>query len=348
MSDSRESIFISAFRSFLKGFFALIGFFFAIFIFIIIIGSIFSGKEAAIPPKKAVVQLLPDLNGNNDILPEKTPAILQIDIHGFIGMGEMKSEIIENILLESRKYTLKNDRVKGILLHMNTGGGAVVDGDNIYRMLLEYKEKYNVPIYAFVDGMNASGGVYIAAAADKIYASPISIIGSVGILSGPYFNFNKTLDAIGIESTTLTNGKDKDSMNPFRPWTEDEAKNRQDLQDYFYTMFIDIVTKARPKLSKEKLISTYGAHVFPAPLAEEYGYIDRGNTSYKETLKALLIAANINVDEKYQVIKLNRKKNLMEELFETSALFKGKINHQIKFSDIEDKINEKISFTYNP
>ena len=66
-------------------------------------------------------------------------------------------------------------------------GGAADDSVGIYRALCEYKKKYNVPIYAFVDGLCASGGMYIACAADKIYATPSSVIGSVGVIMGPLF-----------------------------------------------------------------------------------------------------------------------------------------------------------------
>jgi protease IV len=348
MTEPQESLFISSLRSFFKGFFHFVGMFFAIIIFIIVLGAIFWGKETLSYTSKNSIEILPDLNGNTEPLSEKTPVVLQIDIHKIIGIGNSKSEAIENQLIESRKDLLKNNRVKAILLHMDTGGGAVIDSDNIYRMLLEYKQKYNVPIYAFIDGLNASGGVYISCAADKIFATPVSLVGSVGVLSGPYMNFYKTLEKWGVQTLTLTEGKDKDMMNPLRPWKEDESANLIKLQEYYYNMFVDIVTTARPLLSKEKLTTTYGAHIFPAPRAERYGYIDNGSANYKTALKALLEAANIKENSSYQVVKLNPKKNLMEELFENSALFKGKINHQIKLGNVDDEINDKISFLYLP
>ena len=346
MPETQESIFISSLRSFFKGFFSLIGIFFALVIFIIILSAIFLGKDTASTTTKTSLQILPDLKGNNELLSEKAPVVLQIDIHGIIGIGDSRSEIIENLLIDSRKNSLKKDRVKAILLHMNTRGGAATDSDNIYRMLLEYKKKYNTPIYAFIDGINASGGVYITSAADKIFATPVSIVGSVGVLMGPFMNFSKTLEKIGAESVTLTEGKGKDAMNPLRPWKENESANYKMIGDYYYNMFIDIVTKSRPKLSKEKLISTYGAQIFPSPEAETNGYIDKSNANYSDALKELLAAANIKEDDSYQVMKLKPKKSFTEELFESSALFKGKINHQIKLSNTDNEITEEFSFLY--
>ena len=346
MHEPCESLFMSSLRSFFKGFFHLTGFFFALIFVLIILGTIFWKKETLSYDVKNTIEILPDLNDNTEPLSEKFPAVLQIDIHNIIGMGNSKSEAIENILIESRKGVLKNNRVKAVLLHMDTRGGATVDSDNIYRMLVDYKEKYNVPIYAIVDGLNASGGVYITCAADKIFATPPSLIGSVGIIVGPFINLSKAMEKIGIDSLTLTEGKDKDALNPLRPWKEGESDNFKKLQEYYYNMFVDLVAGSRPMLSKEKLLSTYGAHVFPAPLAERYGYIDNGQANRKIALKALLEAANIKADAPYQVVRLTPKKNFMEELFENSALFKGKINHQIKLNDSKDGLEEKISYLY--
>src|SRR5690606_22323692 len=115
---------------------------------------------------------------------------LQINVHGVIGDAKsgIDTKMAQNILLDSRTGDFKNERGKGILLHMNTPGGTVVDSDNIYRMLKTYKERYKVPVFAFVDGLCASGGMYISCAADKVYAGPASIIGSVGVIIGPFFN----------------------------------------------------------------------------------------------------------------------------------------------------------------
>lgn len=349
MSQFNESFFVTILKSLFKGFFFLIGILFALVTFVIIISSFLSGKQINKSEQKNTPTILPDLADNTSLISEKSPVVLQINIHGIIGAGNTTSESIESMLRESRQNFLKNDRVKAILLHMNTRGGTVTDSDNIYRMLMEYKEKYKIPIYAFVDGINASGGVYITSAADKIFATPVSIIGSVGVLSGPFINLSKGMEKLGIESLTLTEGKDKDMLNPLRPWKEDETASFKMIDDYYYQRFVDILANSRPLLSKEKLLSTYGAHVFPAPIAEKYGYIDKGNAGYKDTLKELLEAASINPDQPYQVICLESKKNIAQELFENSALFNGKMTHHFKIDTLfHEKSNEKLFFMFNP
>ena len=151
------------------------------------------------------------------------PVILQINVHGVIGDPKtLDTHTIENILIESRTGDLKDNRVKAILLHMNTPGGTVVDSDNIYRLVKEYKERYKVPVFAYIDGLCASGGMYVSCAADQVFAGHSSIIGSVGVIIGPFFNLFDTLTKIGMKMETITQGLDKDMMTPFRPWKEDE------------------------------------------------------------------------------------------------------------------------------
>ncbi|MEI6242581.1 MAG: S49 family peptidase, partial [Chlamydiota bacterium] len=217
MEIIRESLFSSAWRSFLKVFFGFFGFFIAL-IPIIFLSSIFS--SGGFPPPKNEIVYLPDANDKIEVM-RSAPIILQLEIHGEIGKDNLTSEIVLSQLLEAQKGIMK-DKVKGILLHMSTPGGGVTASYNIYQILSEYKMKYKIPVYAFVDGLCASGGMYISSAADKTYASAVSIIGSIGVISGPYFNVAQTMDKMGVLSKTLTEGKNKDMLSPFRQWSPEE------------------------------------------------------------------------------------------------------------------------------
>ena len=292
--------------------------------------------------------ILPDLNGNDKTLPSSTPIVLQLNIHGVIGdKNNLNGDSFRDGLLETRKGFFKKDRVKAILLNINTPGGTVTDSDTIYSLLKSYKTKYKVPVYAYVEGMCASGGLYIAASCDKIYSSPVSVIGSVGVLMGPFFNLYKMLGKIGVESTTLTEGKNKDLFSPFRPWSETESESLKPLAAYMYERFVNIVTEARPSLSKEKLINDYGAKVFSAPEAEKLGYIDFGNSSYEETLRGLLQAAKIKEGDSYQVVRIKTKKPWASEFFAKSWLFKNKITHELDFGPLS-KLETNLAYLYLP
>lgn len=293
----KESILRSSIRSFFTSLFGCIGFFIAIFA-LIMWGVMSSGLDT-----KTTMKTIPNAEGNKGELKLTSPILLQIDIHDIIGLGKMTAESVNLQLFESQ-LKFKQGQIKGILLHMNTPGGGVIASNAIYESLLEYKKKYNIPIYAYVEGLCASGGMYIASAADLIYSNPISVIGSIGVIEGPFFNFSELLKKIDVSSVTLTEGKNKDSFNPFRPWREGEEKTHQAIIKSMYDRFVQIIEKSRPNLNISQLRNEYGAQVFIAEKAKELGYIDVSNSTYKEALKSLKQAAHIGENDSYQVIKL--------------------------------------------
>lgn len=346
MEIQRESIFVSALRSFTRMFFAVCGIFLAFVAMSILYNSLASTDTIE---TKTKIKYLTDAAGKREIVASTAPVILQIDFHGVIGEPKtLDTDVIQNVLVESRTGTLKDNRVKGILLHMNTPGGTVVDSDNIYRMLKEYKERYKVPIFAYVDGLCASGGMYISSAADQIYAGPASIVGSVGVIIGPFFNVVEAMGKIGILSQTITEGLDKDMMSPFRPWKENENASLKAVTAFFYQRFVDIVTSARPRMDRTKLVEEYGAKVFDPVQAEQFGYVDFANTSRDEALLALMKEANVNPEQPYQVVSLEQKSQWLSSLFneKASPLFTGKIEHSIDTG--APKIRDQIAYLYQP
>ncbi|OGN55503.1 MAG: hypothetical protein A3D96_02590 [Chlamydiae bacterium RIFCSPHIGHO2_12_FULL_44_59] len=345
MEVQRESIFVSALRSLCNCFFAVCGIFFALVVITLIYNAI--ADTASIPDEpKTTIKYLPDANGHRDTS-STSAVILQINVHGIIGDPQgIDRKRVENILLDSRTGTFKGDRVKGILLHMNTPGGTTVDSDNIYRMLKTYKERYHVPIFAYVDGLCASGGVYISCAADQVFAGPASIIGSVGVIIGPFFNLYDALGKIGVQSKTITEGLDKDMMSPFRPWKPEESQSLQAITTYFYNQFVDIVVASHPRMSRDNLVNVYGAKVFDPITAERYGYIDVANASRDETLLALLKEANVDPSTTYQVVELEPKSEWLQNLLNSQAAWvTGKIEHTIEGAP---PIRDQVAYLYQP
>lgn len=345
MQLSTDSIFRSAIRSFCKTFFAVVGVLFGLFLCSILYALV---SGASLIEQKTTMHLLPDASGSRNETAIASPAILQINVHGVIGdPNALNTEIIENILLDSRSGLLGENRVKGILLHFDTPGGTVVDSHNIYEMLKNYKAKYNIPVFGFVDGLCASGGMYIASAADKMFSGPAGIIGSVGVVIGPFFNVSSALTTLGIQAKTITEGLDKDMMNPTRPWKENEDASLKAITAFFYNQFVDIVAQARKRLDKTALINTYGAQVFDPIEAEKLGYIDVAMSSRNEALLALLDAANIDPAKPYQVVSLSPIENWVSALMKgNSSLLTGKIEHRLDLG--QPKIQGKFAYLYNP
>lgn len=348
MEIARESIFVSSLRSFFRCFFSVFGILCSI-IFVSILYSTLSGVKSY--EEKTEFTILPDLEGNHQLLSIAAPAILQIKIQGVIGEPQgITSETMKNILIDSRSGMLANNRVKGILLHINSPGGAVFDSDDIYLMIKAYKEKYHVPVFAFVDGLCASGGMYIASSADQIFATPSSVIGSVGVIMGPFFNVVQAMEKVGVESKTLTAGIDKDMMNPFRTWKAGEDESLKAVLTSMYNRFVQVVTENRPKVDKTKLLNEYGAQVFDSPSAQLIGYIDHPDASYEQALASLLQAAQIPADHPYQLVELKPKHDWASLLFNTqSTLFTGKIEHHLNLSNQNShKLSSPFAYLYDP
>ncbi len=326
--EDQKSIIRSALRAFSVSFFSVLGVLIAIIAIGLLFGWIFSSTTDDVN-FSSKVKILPDADGNRKDLGSDVPVLLQINIQGTIGKTPLTGKKIENILLDSREDEFKDGRVKGILLVINSPGGGVTETDIIYRHLKHYQKTYKVPIFAFVDGLSASGGYYIAAAANKIFASSVSLVGSIGVVAWPpFFNLYDALEKLGINSMSLSAGKGKDEMNPFRPWKPNEQENYQQLINFYYALFVDIVVKDRPQINMEKLINNYGAKIFPAPQAEEFGLIDGSGYERGEVLRQLAKEANL---EKYQVVSFEAK-SWWKKLFKEenrSPLITGKIKHEL-------------------
>jgi len=345
MNVTRESIFISALRTFcnsLAGMFGVI-----VGLIILAIFFLFLSKPAMISDKTTMI-IAADAEGNRNLLPESSPAVLRINIHGEIGTRDLNAKLLQSQLLDSRSGLLKHSRVKAILLHINSPGGTADDSNNMYMSLMQYKEKYKVPIYAYVDGMCASGAMYIACSADKILSNPTGVIGSVGVKMGPFFNFSGLMDKYGVSQITFAEGKDKDMLSPYRHWEPGENDSIKAILAYDYKRFTDIVAKSRPRIDKNKLINVYGAQVYDPAKAQELGYVDDGNSSYNTALAELIKEAKI--EGAYQVVELKVPHPILSELIEgKSPLFSGKIKHEIQLTpDFKTEWMNRSLYLYSP
>lgn len=347
MSDQTDSLFKSLLRSFFKSIGAFLGVIIAIFIGVIMISkSAVEDLSTTTYQSEMSSKIQPDDEGNLTELSSSSPVILQIDIVGTIGLDKLTYSHVYKKLLEAQHGKTKG-RIKAIFLRINSPGGVVIDSDQIYRTLMAYKHKHSIPIYAYVDGLCASGGMYIACAADKIFAAPSSLIGSVGVLLPTFFNISEPLEKHGIITKTIISGKDKDEMNPLRPWSENEGQNYQEITNIYYQQFIDIVVANRAEMSKEKLINEYGAHIFIAEKAKELGYVDYADASREQALLALKYEAGIK--EKYQVISFHTQ-NWYKELFTSKLSFlEGKVEHSFLLPGSLDKnLEGKFLYYYHP
>jgi len=171
-----------------------------------------------------------------------------IDIQGVIGSGQ---EVSADSVVSSLQAAFENKRTKGLILRINSPGGSPVQSgiinDEIKRLRKLHPE---VPVYAVVEDVCASGGYYIAAAADKIYVDKASIIGSIGVLMDG-FGFTGAMEKLGVERRLLTAGENKAILDPFSPPNEKHQEFAQAMLDEVHQQFIDIVREGRGDRLKE-------------------------------------------------------------------------------------------------
>ncbi len=343
MSDSLAR---SSLRAFLTAFFAFLGILLS-FVAIILFFSSISESEESVPSEYSV-EIQPNANNVRKKLAKTAPVILELEVNGVIGSIELNQAKIANLLLESRENTLADDRVKGILLRITSPGGTINDADGIYRAIKDYKARYNVPVYAYADGLCASGGMYVACAADKVYASDVTLVGSIGVITSSFMNVHQLMEKLGVSALTVYEGKGKDELNPLREWKPDEDKSIKEIIKYYYASFVDLVTENRPGVNKEALINEYGAQVFPATVAAKIGYIDEAGASRNSTLKHLLQALSIE-DDFYQVVSL-KSTNWLSQLINTeSPALTGKITHELTYEgQLPRELLNKPLYLYKP
>src|SRR5918996_1860226 len=150
------------------------------------------------------------------VLMELTGLISNQDDGGLLERPNMVAQVKEELTRAA-----EDPRVKAVVLRINSPGGTVTASDILYHELLAFKEKRKVPVIASIMDVGASGGYYIAMAADKVVVHPSSITGSLGVIMMTV-NAKGLLEKIGVEAMTVKSGPRKDMGSPFRSLTEEE------------------------------------------------------------------------------------------------------------------------------
>ena len=204
----------------------------------------------------------------------------------------------------------EDKNVKAIVLDINSPGGTVASVQNIYSEIL--KAKQNKKVVALFRDVAASGGFYVAMAADKIVAEPGTITGSVGVIMQTS-NLEGLFEKIGVKMIPITSGKYKDIGSAYRPMTEEEKALLQDMVDDTYSQFFEAVKAGRPQVKEEILRQYTDGRVFTGQRAFNLGFIDR--LGGEDT--ALQLAGELAGIENPKII--SRPGNLKEILFSVGS-----------------------------
>ena len=223
----------------------------------------------------AVLVLVVDWGGSTEKLADGKHTAL-INVRGTIdSSGDASAEKINGAL----QSAFEDKGTAGIVMRINSPGGSPVQSGIVYDEIRRLRTKHpEIPLYVVVDDLCASGGYYIASAADKIFVDKASILGSIGVLMDG-FGFTGIMDKAGVERRLLTAGTNKGFLDPFSPQDEKQKAHAQILLGEIHQQFIDVVRKGRGDRLKETpemfsgLMWT-GSQSIVMGLADDYGTVD--------------------------------------------------------------------------
>ena len=171
-----------------------------------------------------------------------------VDLSGLIAPGGDASADKINTALQA---AFKDRNTQGVVLRINSPGGSPVQSQTIYDEMRRLRKKYpDIPLYAVVEDICASGGYFVAAGADRIYVSKSSVVGSIGVLMNG-FGFSGLMDKLGIDRRLVTAGENKGMLDPFSPVQQKDVEHARKLVGDIHQQFIAVVREGRGKRLKE-------------------------------------------------------------------------------------------------
>ncbi|OOZ42222.1 S49 family peptidase [Solemya pervernicosa gill symbiont] len=218
---------------------------------------------------------VPSLQEGATLKDEKHTALVELE--GVIAAGSKASA--DNIVTGLRD-AFEDENTAGVILRINSPGGSPVQSGYINDEIVRLREKYpDTPFYAVISDICASGGYYVAVAADEIYADKASIVGSIGVIMNG-FGFVNTLDNLGVERRLYTAGEHKGFLDPFSPENEDEVAHIETLLTDIHGQFIDTVKTGRGERLKEN-DKLFSGLLWTGAQAVEMGLVDKlGSAGY--------------------------------------------------------------------
>lgn len=229
---------------------------------------------------------LMDQSFSEEVLKDGDPSkkIVVLEVNGVIQDTDEASSLFSTEGYNHRNFlqmieqAKNDDAVKAIVLRVNSPGGGVVESAEIHDQLVKLKEETKKPIYVSMGSMAASGGYYISTAADKIFASPDTLTGSLGVIMQS-LNYEGLAKKYGVEMVTIKSGPYKDIMNPARKMTEEERNILQSLIQNSYDGFVKVISEGRhlPENEVRKIADGRiydGRQAKQLKLIDEFGYLD--------------------------------------------------------------------------
>ena len=252
-----------------------------------------------------IAPLAKDINLNQ-------PHIAMIEINGLIS-SETESSA-DNIIPFIQKAS-RNENASAIVIKVNSGGGSATQSKIIYDEIIKIKNETDKEIVSIIEDVGASGGYYIAMAAEEIFASETSIVGSIGVRLDSY-DVRSLFNKLGIKSRTIYSGDNKLILDPFHELTSDQYNHVKKLTDQIHNQFIDDLKASR----QNRVVSNdsiYSGLFYTGSEALKLGLIDGLSSIYE--LKS----------DKYNnlpIQKYNRGNNIINQIIKSTFYYFSQLN----------------------
>lgn len=214
-----------------------------------------------------VMKLIPSLLN-------RAPTVSVIRLNGVIAAGGGRlsgSTLSDQALAPLIERAFAKGKPKAIALSINSPGGSPVQSSLIAARIRRLADQHELPVYGFCEDVAASGGYWLATAADQIFVDESSVVGSIGVISAS-FGFDQFIAKQGIERRVHTAGEDKSMLDPFRPERPEDIERLKDLQRQIHGNFIQQVTSRRgSRLVEEDLFT---GEIWVGSAAVEKGLVD--------------------------------------------------------------------------
>lgn len=232
----------------------------------------------------------------------------QIAVVEVQGMITRSREVVRQL----RKFQ-RAPHVKGIILRIDSPGGAVGPSQEIYNAVVKIKEDGKKKIFASLGTVAASGGYYIASPADKIFANPGTLTGSIGVIMA-FSNIQELISKIGVKPEVIKSGEFKDAGSPVRPISSEERQILQNLVDDVHQQFIEDVAKGR-KLSVQEVKPLADGRVFTGRQALKLNMVDQLG-GLQDAIDVL--AAQANIEGPPQIVQEEEKVPFLDWLLQST------------------------------
>jgi protease-4 len=206
--------------------------------------------------------------------------------------------------------------IRGVLLRINSPGGTVTAAEILYDEIRRFKSERGLPIVAQFMGVAASGGYYVAMAADEIVAYPTTVTGSIGVIASLFPNVTGLMEKIGVEDQTFVTGAFKDTGSATRPMREDERVQMQAVIDDLFQRFVEVVEGGRKNLSRKEIEGLADGRIYSARQAKDAGLVDHVG-DIEVALERVRESAGLGA---VRVIRYHRASEYQSNLFTRSNL----------------------------